>query len=82
MRPWAMESKIASPVAAVPQPPHANQQRALGVRMKLARLVQQLASGHPREPLPGEHQGDLLTGRRKVIERASASSGDRRQMTR
>ena len=83
MRPWAIESKIASPVARSPHATPRDQQPALCVRMKVTRLVQQLASGHPREPLSRKDQGDLLTGSRKVLE-----TGERlvqtigRQMTR
>jgi hypothetical protein len=38
------------------------------VRMKVTRFVQQLASGHPREPLSSKDQGHLLTASRKVLE--------------
>src|SRR5512139_481360 len=36
--------------------------------MKVARLIQQLASGRPREPLSRKNQGDLLTASRKLLE--------------
>ena len=45
-----------------------DQQPALGVRVKATRLVQQLAPGHPGEPLSGEDQGDLVAGGRKLLE--------------
>ena len=38
------------------------------MRMQVARLIQQLASGHPSEPLSRENHGDLLPGRRKILE--------------
>jgi hypothetical protein len=53
---------------SVPPATPRDQQPALCVRMKVTRLIQQLASGHPREPLSGKNQGDLLTGSRKVLE--------------
>jgi hypothetical protein len=59
---------MASPVARSPQSPHAISSPRFAVRMKVARLIQQLASGHPSEPLSRENQGDLLAGRCKILE--------------
>ena len=62
--------RVEDRLARRPVPPATprDQQPALCVRMEVTRLIQQLASGHPREPLSRKDQGDLLTGSRKVLE--------------
>ena len=62
--------RVEDRLARRPVPPATpfDQQPALCVRMKVTRLIQQLASGHPREPLSRKDQGHLLAGSRKVLE--------------
>ena len=36
--------------------------------MEVSRLIQQVAAGHPGEPLSGKNQRDLVTGSRKLLE--------------
>jgi hypothetical protein len=45
-----------------------DEQDALGVREQARHLRQQLRAGCLRELLAGEHQGDLLAGRRELLE--------------
>ena len=59
--PWAIASKTASPVAAIPQAGPRHQKRPLGMRVEAADLAQQLAARHPRQPLAGENERHRLT---------------------
>ena len=60
----AMRYRVENRLARTPitQGTPLDQQRALGMGMKVVCLVQQVASGHLRERFPGEDQGDLVTG--------------------
>ena len=40
------------------------------MRVKATRCIQQLASGHPSQPLSREDQGDLLAGGGELLERS------------
>jgi hypothetical protein len=60
-----VEDRIAS--RWVPPTTPRDQQPALCVRVKVARPLQQLASGHPKEPLSRENERDLLVRSRKIL---------------
>ena len=57
----AVEDRLArrriAPLAPV------QHQRALGVRVEAAGLLEEVAPGHAVEPLPGEHDGDVVVRR-------------------
>ncbi|HTE59462.1 MAG TPA: hypothetical protein VK631_03875 [Solirubrobacteraceae bacterium] len=61
-----VEDRLAG--RSVPPAAPRDQQPALCVRMKVTRPIQQLAPGHPGEPLSRKNQGDLVAGSRKVLE--------------
>ena len=56
------------PRLRVSPPTPGDQQAALGVRVEVTRRIQQLASGHPREPLSRQHQGDVVAGGGNALE--------------
>jgi len=54
-----------------------NQQRALGMGMKVMCLVQQVASGQLRERLPGEDQGNFVAGGGQLLQPLPGLGGRR-----
>ena len=45
-----------------------DEQHPAGMWVGATNLVEHLTSGHPGHPLAGQHQGDVLSGRRQVCE--------------
>ena len=66
-------------VAPLPPP---DQETALGVRVEPARLVEQVAARHARQPLRGQDQRDVVTRRGDLLEPfPCVSSGERTHTT-
>ena len=66
----SMGNRVEDRLAHRPIPPCTprNQQTALCVWVEMTHLIQELGSGHPREPVSGKDQGDLVTGSRKLLQ--------------
>ena len=68
MRPRAIESKIASPVARSPQSPHAISSPRFACGWRRRASSSSSLPVIPESHCPGKDQGDLVTGSRQILE--------------